>query len=77
LAGLELDDVKQDNNINILGASVDAGYQILPILSLSANYGGILAGDNEARSGMFRISAVFVYVNTKKLKSNNPVKKPE
>ena len=74
---LELDDVKQDNNINILGASVDAGYQILPILSLSANYGGILAGDNEARSSMFRISAVFVYVNTKKLKSNNPVKKPE
>ena len=74
---LELDDVKQDNKVNILGGSLDAGYQLLPFLGLSANYGGILIGDNEARSKMFRVSAVFVYVNTKKLKTNSPVKNPE
>jgi len=65
---LELDDVKQDNNVNILGGGVSAGYQILSMLSASASYGGILAGDNDARSDMFRLSLVFVYVNMKKLK---------
>jgi hypothetical protein len=66
---LELDDVKQDNKVNILGGSISAGYQALPFLSFSGNYGGILAGDNDARSNMFRVSAVFIYVNTKKLKA--------
>ncbi len=65
---LELDGVNQDNKVNILGGAVTAGYQLLPFLSLSANYGGILAGDNDARSEMFRLSAVFVYANTKKFK---------
>lgn len=70
---LELDDIKQDNNVNVLGGGVTAGYQALPFLGFSANYGAILAGDNEARSNMFRISAVFIYVNTKKLKARaNP-----
>lgn len=69
---LKLDDVKQDNNINIIGGGFTAGYQFLPFLGGSANYGGILAGDNEARSNMFRLSLVFVYANTKKLQP--PVK---
>ena len=66
---LELDDVNQDNKVNILGGAVTAGYQVLPFLGLSANYGGILAGDNEARSEMIRVSAVFVYANTRKFKT--------
>ena len=66
---LELDNVNQDNKVNILGGSVSAGYQLLPFLGLSANYGGILAGENGARSEMFRLSAVFVYANTKKFKT--------
>lgn len=65
---LKLDDVEQDNKVNILGGGVTAGYQIMPFLSASANYGAILAGDNEARSNMFRISLLFVYANTKKFK---------
>lgn len=65
---LELDDVKQDNKVNVLGGGLTAGYQALPFLGLSANYGGILAGDNNARSNMFRVSVLFVYANTKKLK---------
>jgi len=63
---LELDDVKQDNKINILGGGISAGYQLLPFLSGNASYGGILKGDNGARSEMFRVGVVFVYVNTKK-----------
>jgi Putative MetA-pathway of phenol degradation len=65
---LELDDVKQDNNVNVLGVGVSAGYQILSMLGASASYGGILAGDNDARSNMVRLSLIFVYVNMKKLK---------
>lgn len=65
---LELDDVEQDNKINILGGGVSAGYQVLPFLSTVASYGGIIVGDNDARSNMFRLSIVFVYANTKKLK---------
>lgn len=64
---LKLDDEKQDNNINIIGGGLTAGYQFLPFLGGSANYGGILAGDNEARSNMIRLSIVFVYADTKKL----------
>lgn len=64
---LELDGVNQDNIVNILGGGVEAGYQLLPFLSASAGYGTILAGDNDARSDMFRLSIVFVYANTKKL----------
>lgn len=63
---LELDDVKQDNKINILGGGASAGFQFLPFLSANASYGGIMFGDNKAWSNMFRISLVFVYVNIKK-----------
>jgi hypothetical protein len=65
---LKLDDVEQDNKVNILGGSISAGYQLMSFLSAGASYGGILAGDNDARSNMFRISVVFVYANTKKFK---------
>jgi outer membrane protein OmpA-like peptidoglycan-associated protein len=65
-----LDDVKNDETtINMLGSGVTAGYQVLPILGLSAGYGLILAGDNGAKSNMVRIGAVLTYVNMKKLKA--------
>lgn len=67
---LSIDDAEQDNLINILGGGVETGYQILPYLSGSASYGTILLGDNSARSDMFRLSAVFTYVNLKKLKQS-------
>jgi hypothetical protein len=58
---LELDNVKQDNKINILGGGLSAGYQVLPFLSASAGYGSILFGDNNAQSDMIRLSLIFVY----------------
>lgn len=66
---LKVDGVKQDNNMNILGWGVTAGYQVLPMLALHTGYGGILAGDNGAKSDMFRLVAVFSYVNMKKVKA--------
>jgi len=63
---LKLDDEEQDNKINILGGGVEAGYQILSFLSCNAGYGGIIVGDNDAHSSMFRLSVVFVYANMNK-----------
>jgi hypothetical protein len=56
-----------DNNINILGGGISAGYQLLAPLSINATYGGILVGDKDASSTMFRLGVVFTYVNMKKL----------
>ena len=66
---LEVDNVKQDNNMNILGWGGTIGYQVMPMLALHAGYGEILAGDNGAQSDMFRLVAIFSYVNMKKLKA--------
>lgn len=62
------DGVSDDNLINILGGGVNVGYQISAPLSIFAGYDGILAGDNNAKSNMFRVSLVFAYINLKKLK---------
>lgn len=64
---LKLDGVAQDNKLNILGGGISTGYQVASFLSATVTYSGILAGDNGARSEMFRLSLVFVYVNLKKL----------
>jgi outer membrane protein OmpA-like peptidoglycan-associated protein len=67
---VKLDDVKNsETRINMLGTGATVGYQVLPILSLSAGYGFILAGDNGKQSNMLRIGAVLTYVNMKKLKA--------
>lgn len=66
---LELDGVNQNNKVNVLGGGVEAGYQILPYLSANAGYGTILAGDNGAKSDMFRLSIIFTYLNMNKLKT--------
>jgi hypothetical protein len=65
---VKLDAVKQDNKINILGGGVTVGYQLLPILGLNASYGSIVTGDNGAQSDMFKLTAVLMYINPKKLK---------
>lgn len=64
---LKLDGEKQDNTINIIGAGINAGYQVLPMLALQGGYGGIITGDNGAKSEMIRVVAVITYANIKKL----------
>jgi hypothetical protein len=61
------DDVEDDNRISLLGGGIFAGYKILPYLDFYANYGTILAGQNNAKSNMIRLSLTFSYANTKKL----------
>ncbi len=65
---LKLDGVNQNNKMNILGGGLTAGYQVLPILGLNASYGGIISGDNGAKSDMFRLTAILLYVSKKNLK---------
>jgi hypothetical protein len=61
------DGVEDDNLINILATGVTAGYKVFPFLDVNATYGGIVAGQNNAESRMFRITALLSYVNLKKL----------
>ncbi len=63
------DGVKDNNTMSIFGAGFGAGYQLLPFMSTYADYGGILKGDNGARSNMFRLSMTFIYLNKKKLEA--------
>ena len=56
-----LDGEKQDNQINMLGGSLSAGYKILPFLSASADYGRRIFGDNGVNSRMIRAGLVFTY----------------
>jgi len=62
------DSVKSDTKINIFGAGVSAGYQVLPFLGLKGSYGEVIWGYNGADSRMFRLGATFIYVNLKSLK---------
>ncbi|MFD1292779.1 transporter [Lutibacter holmesii] len=62
------DGISDDNLNNILGGGVNLGYQISAPLSIFAGYDKILAGDNNAKSNMLRVSVVFAYINLKKLK---------
>lgn len=66
---LEVDGSKQDNTMNILGCGVAAGYQVLPMLAIHTGYSGIVAGDNGAHSDMFRVVAVFSYINMRRVKA--------
>jgi hypothetical protein len=62
------DGKKDGNSLRILGAGIGAGYQLLPYLGLSADYGDILYGYNGAESKMLRFCMTFNYVNLKKNK---------
>ncbi len=60
------DGIPNDNRINLLSASVSAGYKINPFFSISADYGKRVYGDNEIDSRMIRTTLVYSYFNTKK-----------
>ncbi|MBZ5856225.1 OmpA family protein [Flavihumibacter profundi] len=60
------DGVEDGNTMSILGGGAGLGYQILPFLGAYADYGGIIIGDNDAKSNMFRLSVTFAYLNKKK-----------
>jgi hypothetical protein len=62
------DSVEADTKLNVFGAGLSIGYQVLPFLSLKGSYGEIIWGDNGADSRMFRLNATFTYVNVKNLK---------
>lgn len=58
----------EDTKMDIFGAAISMGYQVLPYLDLKASYGRIIWGFNDADSEMLRLSATFTYVNVKDLK---------
>ncbi len=68
------DGVKDDNTMSILGGGAGLGYQLLPFLGAYADYGGIITGDNNAKSNMFRLSVTFTYLNKKKLEAEMKAK---
>lgn len=57
-----LDGTVNDNQINMLGGSLSAGYKFLPFLGASADYGRRIFGDNGVNSRMIRAGLVFTYV---------------
>jgi len=65
-----LDGVDQDNQINMLGAAVSAGYKLLPYLSASVDYGRRVYGDNGVNSRMIRAGLVFTYLKTNNKKGS-------
>jgi hypothetical protein len=64
---LKADGVKQDNKQNTLGSGIVAGYQVLSMLSINADYGGRIAGSDGAKINMFKLTATISYLNKKKL----------
>jgi outer membrane protein OmpA-like peptidoglycan-associated protein len=68
------DGVKDDNTMSILGGGGGLGYQLLPFLGAYADYGGIIFGDKNAKSNLFRLSVTFSYVNKKKLEAEMKAK---
>jgi hypothetical protein len=60
------DGVEDNNRIAIMGGGLSMGYQILAPLAIQASYGRILAGDQEAKSDMFRIAIIFAYAKLEK-----------
>jgi len=68
---LKVDDVKQDNKLNVLGGGATLGYQIIPPLGINISYGDVFNNPSNVEANMFKITAVFSYVNMKKLKANS------
>lgn len=60
------DGVPDDNSVTGLGGGIGIGYQVLPPLSLAADYGWVFASTNQLRGNMLRVSIVFSYANVKK-----------
>lgn len=55
------DGVSDENTITALGGGVGLGYQLLAPLGLEMDYGKVLAGKNDLKGNMLRVSLVFVY----------------
>ncbi len=58
------DGVAVENRINMLSASVSAGYKLHPSLNISADYGKRIFGDNGINSRMLRMTLVFAYAKS-------------
>jgi len=67
---LEVDGVKQDNKINALGGGATVGYQIIPPLGINIAYGNVFNNPSDVEANMFKVTAVFSYVNLKKLNTD-------
>ena len=68
---LKVDGVKQDNQINAVGAGVTAGYQIIPPLDINFAYGYVLNNPSNVEANMFKVTIQFSYVNMKKLNATS------
>ena len=60
------DGSKDGNAFNNYGATLGLGYQFSPLIYLHVDYGGILFGEDEAKSNMFRLNLQLNYLSTKK-----------
>lgn len=65
---LEADGVRQDNLIQVLGGGATVGYQIIAPLGINMSYGNVFNNPSNIDMSMFKISAVFTYINMKKVK---------
>jgi hypothetical protein len=62
------DGMKDDNAFNNYGATIGLGYQLHPLVYIHADYGGLLFGDDDAESNMFRFNLQLNYLKLKKNK---------
>ena len=62
------DGENQDNTINFLGGGLTAGYQIIPPLGINASWATRWATGSDVNFSMVKVTAVFTYVNLKKIK---------
>jgi hypothetical protein len=67
---LKADEVKQDNQMNVLGGGVTLGYQMIPPLGINMSYGDVFNNASNVQAKMLKLSVVFSYVNMKKLSNN-------
>ena len=68
---LKADGVKQDNQINALGAGATVGYQIIPPIGIHASYGQVFTNPSNVEANMVKVTMVFTYANLKKLQNKN------
>ena len=60
--------IKDDNAFNNYGATIGVGYQFHPLVYLHVDYGGLLFGNDDAESNMFRVNLQLNYLKLKKNK---------
>lgn len=60
------DGKSDENETRILGVGAGLGFQPLPYLGITSDYGTVLKGYKDAKSNMFRVTVLFTYANMKK-----------